>query len=706
MEENEEEEVDIFIMDELDRKYLLEIPPKIKYIDLEKKLEKVFKRKDFDVRFINILYTLEKNKDDELTFEERDMIYLVKKEIKEVDNRINKEEFIKKFEDENIKNLNGLLKLFLVKYIITNLKENANINNNNIILNIKNNFELEIFSRGDIREDIRFKIKSKANIMPYINYIDFLIDENELINLIFQVDKSKENEIVKIWIDLYEYMEFSEFFKKQFIKDCYFDYSITEISLFDLKDKNIYAKELFDCPNCVNDFLFYETNNNSQKLLYSMNTSFGMGIYFTDNLDYISFYTKDKNLGKTLPLDSSFSFIVTEIHYDEQKVKRIFNYDNNIPNKLTHIPFYEEIKKNYPEEMVSKNEINKVTIRINDRRILNKNEINSERKKGKFIANEYVITEKKQMLPLYGITMKRNEYFVIWRDINFDKEKNMLEKNQLSESFRFIINLNNDFPNLNIYLESNIEKTLELIKRKKYNKIILISNIGVDSSGKKFVEIARKILGFDIVVLFFSNNTDHLKWIQNFPNSLYANDFEIIKKFIVNYNREGLIHLKDEIEKKYNIKLSFNANFLQFPKFINEFECKDIIFEEISENFRKVKIKNVGNNHFLKSENKEISFITDEKSSSIWYITLMDYEITFYSNGSYLYYDQQDKKIKGDETMRIWKYILDKNNKFYITEKNGLKILAENKNELILEDIDEKKSSQLFEFIDIYSNED
>ena len=45
---------------------------------------------------------------------------------------------------------------------------------------------------------------------------------------------------------------------------------------------------------------------------------------------------------------------------------------------------------------------------------------------------------------------------------------------------------------MNAYLEDSLEKALEIIKRKKYNKIILISNIGLDKAGKKFVEVARK----------------------------------------------------------------------------------------------------------------------------------------------------------------------------------------------------------------------
>ena len=73
---------------------------------------------------------------------------------------------------------------------------------------------------------------------------------------------------------------------------------------------------------------------------------------------------------------------------------------------------------------------------------------------------------------------------------------------------------------MNIYFENSIEDALKFLLKRKYNKVILISNIGKDLSGKKFVEIARKIFGFNLIVLFFSNNEEHFKWIQNFPNCL------------------------------------------------------------------------------------------------------------------------------------------------------------------------------------------
>ena len=94
---------------------------------------------------------------------------------------------------------------------------------------------------------------------------------------------------------------------------------------------------------------------------------------------------------------------------------------------------------------------------------------------------------------------------------------------------------------MNAYFIGNTEKALNIIKRKKFNKIILISSVGLDYSGKKFVEIARKILGFDVMVLFFSNNLNHLEWIKNFPNALYTNDATFYKEYVTKYNKNDLI---------------------------------------------------------------------------------------------------------------------------------------------------------------------
>ena len=176
------------------------------------------------------------------------------------------------------------------------------------------------------------------------------------------------------------------------------------------------------------------------------------------------------------------------------------------------------------------------------------------------------------MLPLYGLTLKRNEYFVVWRDPNFVGENHHYK---YLNNAKMILYKNE---NINVYIESSTEKALELIERKKYNKIILISSIGLDLGGKTFVETARKILGFDVMVLFFSANSKHLKWVQNFPNALYTDNTDFYKKYVKNYNKEVLLSLKKEIEDHYKIKLNITKNFLEFTKYINKKKYKDIIF--------------------------------------------------------------------------------------------------------------------------------
>ena len=63
-------------------------------------------------------------------------------------------------------------------------------------------------------------------------------------------------------------------------------------------------------------------------------------------------------------------------------------------------------------------------IRVNDDRYaLTERDFYDKKNKGEFLGNEYAITEKYQIFPIYSLTVKRNEYFVLWRDPNF-KGKN------------------------------------------------------------------------------------------------------------------------------------------------------------------------------------------------------------------------------------------------------------------------------------------
>ena len=84
----------------------------------------------------------------------------------------------------------------------------------------------------------------------------------------------------------------------------------------------------------------------------------------------------------------------------------------------------------------------------------------------------------------------------------------------------------------------------------------------------------------------------------------------------------------------------------------------------------------------------------------IWYITIIDNEITLFSNEFYLDFDKNEGIVKGSPYMKRWKceiknsyysiYFEDKNNMLTI---EGDKALIRNENK--------KQNNQLFLFIDI-----
>ena len=93
------------------------------------------------------------------------------------------------------------------------------------------------------------------------------------------------------------------------------------------------------------------------------------------------------------------------------------------------------------------------------------------------------------------------------------------------------------YAELNIYPFETTKEAIELIKRKKYNKIILISNVGTDLGGKKFIDEARKIIGNNVIVLFLAYKKEHLKWIKDYKNALMIKTFmkNILNAFLRKY---------------------------------------------------------------------------------------------------------------------------------------------------------------------------
>ena len=695
-----ESNVEIFIENEKGKSFLVDCPKEIKY----SQLQKIIKDKNI-TELTNYYYILlngatydDNNLNEILKLEEGDKLIIVNERSDENGYFI---EFHKNYNlnenDMKTEPLTGLLRLMLVKYISSFISDTSNINSQEI-KKIISDLRIGLKEKENTKEDIKANLEETQgnNILVYSNYINSIISDKIINQLLQLLPKNKQNEVKKQWSLLSKYQDFSKLFEEELFKaieKSYFDYSLIGLSLYEQKNRRIFIESMNTCPNLVVKYLFHGTQLDPIKeiltdgFLYTRKAFYGMGIYFSDMLDYVAFYaggkdfkTRREYFGKVIPVNSVFSCVSAEIYYSQSKKKDIYDF-NLLVKTLDHFPTYEEIKRDYPDKMVEKDGIHFARVEPYQGRVRKREQIIDDAKKGKFIGNEYVITEFQQILPLYGLTFRRNEFFVVWRDNHF-KGNNEYSK-FLKERKLFIY----EYAKMNAYFEDSLEKALEIIKRKKYNKIILISNIGLDKAGKKFVEVARKLLGFNVVVLFFSGNSSHFSWLQNFPNALYTNNSSFYKDFILNYNEKGLLDLKKKIENQYKIKLKFTNDYMKFPNFIDSDKYDNIIFGGPSPNFKKVIISNSYNKVILcMNSDSEPCFKSVDNSdvnSYIWYITLMDNEITLYSNGNYLGVNTNSKKATREEFMKTFKfekigkndyiiYFDDKNNVLTVSGSNAI----------------------------------
>ena len=204
--------------------------------------------------------------------------------------------------------------------------------------------------------------------------------------------------------------------------------------------------------------------------------------------------------------------------------------------------------------------------------------IHGELDKTKFYGTEYVIWESTQICPFIAAKLKRKEYCVIWRDNNFSSKP--VYNNEFDEIFKkFLaerINYIEQYAEMNIYPCETTKEALDLIKRKKYNKIILISNVGTDLGGKTFIDEARKILNNDVLALFLAYNIAHLDWIKNYKNALFSNESSFYEEYLkcfsekIRDKKSEILNLKSNMESHYKVKFNFDNKFLEFPNYKSE----------------------------------------------------------------------------------------------------------------------------------------
>ena len=331
-----------------------------------------------------------------------------------------------------------------------------------------------------------------------------------------------------------------------------FEFEAVGLSLIDRKDICDYQENKNKCNNLETKFLFHGTSTESSSLIVTSNFRnsndiwFGPGIYMTDMIDYAGFYAFDpsensnkfQNLGRIRKKDETFTVVASQIFYDRSKFENCY--------EMTQTP-------------ISPNGIRYVNVKADGKPL----SIDQTKEKGytKFIGTEYVIPSEKQILPLYSITLKRNEYYCLWKDYHFTHET-CFTKQAIHDK-----NMAKQLLGINVYGVGEFDEALDIIRRKKYNKVILISNVGFVDKTKQFINDIRKILAFNVIILFFTASISHLEWIKEIPNILFTMDDSHFKEYILNFNVVGLNNLKAKIEERYGTKLNkFNAD-LSYPLF-------------------------------------------------------------------------------------------------------------------------------------------
>ena len=410
---------------------------------------------------------------------------------------------------------------------------------------------------------------TKEDLEEFFQNLSITADEQEYINMKRLIGRLDEfNKVFDKTIELA-------------LKNSVFEYKIIHIILVE-KESSAFNIAKTKCKNRVDKLLFHGT-----KISWAINIlssefenanvehQIGKGVYMTDSLDYVSYYAHDeenlgrekyKNVEKIPKVGRSFNFVVSQVFYDKNKFEDA--YDNKDMNKTVNLNGIRCAHDRYDTKVLTELELKDYN---------------------KFYGREYVISHPEQILPLYTVSVKRVEYLVVWRDYNFNfNNPNNYDQGMFKEIQEFHIKIKKFITrelNSKIYYIQNDEEAMKLIDRKKYNKVIIITN--GNNNGKEFIDNSRRIIGSEAIAAVSAYDVSrHIQWVKNMNNVLILNGIDFHEKFfkcIIN-NDINLIHqLKNEIIDKYKAIYDFNLNvntqdLFNFPNFKNSGRFRELTF--------------------------------------------------------------------------------------------------------------------------------
>ena len=156
--------------------------------------------------------------------------------------------------------------------------------------------------------------------------------------------------------------------------------------------------------------------------------------------------------------------------------------------------------------------------------------------------------------------------------------------------------------NTKVYFIRTTEEAIELLNRKKYNKVIIITN--GNNAGQEFIMRTRRIIGGNTIMAVTAYDVSkHIIWIKNIRNVLLLNGLDFHTKFfkaVINNDLDSLNQLRNKINNYYsnipNFYLGeFSQDLFEFPNFKGSGSFEDLRFnnnESRSGSFEDVRFEN------------------------------------------------------------------------------------------------------------------
>ena len=153
----------------------------------------------------------------------------------------------------------------------------------------------------------------------------------------------------------------------------------------------------------------------------------------------------------------------------------------------------------------------------------------------------------------------RKDHYILWKDENINNQENVKLLKEMNKTME-----------VNLYSKDNADDALDIIRKKKYAAVKLITNEGPNLSGRDLIIKAREAVGSNFVCLVFAQSEKHLEWISKMENVLFTNDLNDLLIFtsLKMHINDVLAFVKELSVKyeKYGYRFRINEKeLLHFP---------------------------------------------------------------------------------------------------------------------------------------------